>query len=303
MTQTGRVILVTGKVCKVENTLGDVFTCTVRGLFRLKNIRTTNPVTVGDIVDFTISDNEELGVICNIHERKNCIMRRSVNLSHESHLIATNIDMAFLVVSMINPTTPLGFIDRFTVAATAFHLPLTLIFNKFDLYNDEILKDLEKMKDLYTKIGFSCLETSALTGYNIDLLRDMTSEKTILFSGNSGVGKSALINALDESQNLKTGLISDFHKKGRHTTTFSEMHKLSNGAYIIDSPGIKEFGLVNLPKEEIRLYFPEMFAVQKNCKFADCSHRMERDCAVKTAVESGTIAESRYRNYLYMLAD
>jgi ribosome biogenesis GTPase len=298
---SGHIILVTGKNCKVETNNGDIFDCVIRGVFRLKGIRTTNPVAVGDAVDFQLSEKEHIAVVTKIHERKNCIIRKSVNLSHESHLLATNIDNVFLVVSLTEPATPLGFIDRFTVAAQAFHIPLTLIFNKCDLYTPTISQISYQMRKIYEKIGFPCIETSVVSGYNIDLLRDMTSGKTLLFSGNSGVGKSALINAIDNTKNLKTGEISSFHKKGKHTTTFTEMHKLSNTAYIIDSPGIKEFGLIQLPKNEIRLYFPEFFVLQKDCKFDDCTHTHEPDCAVLKALENGKIAESRYKNYVYML--
>ncbi|GHV34028.1 putative ribosome biogenesis GTPase RsgA [Bacteroidia bacterium] len=301
MMDSGRIILVTGKNCKVKTDNGDIFDCVIRGVFRLKGIRTTHPVAVGDIVDFQLSEKEDVGVITKIHERKNCIIRKSVNLSHESHLLATNIDNAFLVVSLTEPATPLGFIDRFTVAAQTFHIPLTLIFNKCDLHTPNISQISCQTRKIYEKIGFPCIETSVVSGYNIDLLRNITSGKTILFSGNSGVGKSALINAIDNTKHLKTGEISSFHKKGKHTTTFTEMHRLGNGAYIIDSPGIKEFGLIHLPKNEIHLYFPEFFAIQKECKFDDCTHTHEPDCAVLKALENGEIAESRYKNYVYML--
>jgi len=280
---------------------GERFECKIKGNFRIKGIKTTNPIAVGDVVDFDVLPDGKTGLISNIHERKNCIIRRSVNLSHQSHIIATNIDRAFLVTSLFQPRTPFGFIDRFLVTAEAYFIPATILFNKIDIYDDESLELLEMAKKMYTEIGYECRVISALRGDGVEDLKAYLSEKTSLFSGNSGVGKSALINAFDENLNIKTAEVSGYHQKGRHTTTFAEMHRLDNGGLIIDTPGIKEFGMVDFSKSEVALFFPEMKALLHECKFANCTHVHEPGCAVKLAVSEHRVHPQRYKSYLNIL--
>ncbi|GHU86222.1 putative ribosome biogenesis GTPase RsgA [Bacteroidia bacterium] len=324
--QTGKVILTTGNTCNVETPEGNIHTCTVRGNFRLKKIKSTNPVIVGDVVDF-----EDNNFIVNIHERHNCIIRRSVNLSHQSHIIAVNIDEVFIIASLVSPTTPYGFIDRFTVVAESFHIPVTIVFNKLDIYDDKALQHLERAMKIYTNVGYRCIAVSAVTNENVETLKNLIHSpstqyppstqsfstsllslppsslpisRTVLFAGNSGVGKSTIINVLDSSKNLKTKEISTFNDKGKHTTTFTEMHKVDD-AYIIDSPGIKEFGVVHIPKNELHLYFPEFRKLSSNCKFDNCTHTHEPACAVRRDLEEPNehkhIAPERYTSYLWML--
>jgi len=281
---------------------GERFECKIKGNFRIKGIKTTNPIAVGDVVDFDVLPDGKTGLISNIHERKNCIIRRSVNLSHQSHIIATNIDRAFLVTSLFQPRTPFGFIDRFLVTAEAYFIPATILFNKIDIYDEESLELLEMAKKMYTEIGYECRVISALRGDGVEDLKAYLSGKTSLFSGNSGVGKSALINAFDENLNIKTAEVSGYHQKGRHTTTFAEMHRLDNGGLIIDTPGIKEFGMVDFSKSEVALFFPEMKALLHACKFANCTHVHEPGCAVKLAVSEHRVHPQRYKSYLNILS-
>jgi len=297
----GIVHITTGSNYRVITANGERFECKIKGNFRMKGIKTTNPIAVGDVVDFDLLPDGKTGLISNIHERKNCIIRRSVNLSHQSHMIATNIDRAFLVISLFQPRTPFGFIDRFLVTAEAYFIPATIIFNKVDIYDDESMKLLEMAKEIYTSIGYECRVVSALRGDGVDVLRNHLAGQTSLFSGNSGVGKSALINAIDSNLQIKTAEISGYHQKGRHTTTFAEMHRLSNGGFIIDTPGIKEFGMVDFSKEEVALFFPEMKALLHKCKFSNCTHVHEPECAVKTAVSEHHIHPQRYKSYLNIL--
>ncbi|MDR0437145.1 MAG: ribosome small subunit-dependent GTPase A [Bacteroidales bacterium] len=298
----GVVHITTGSNYRVETADGKSFECKIKGNFRIKGIKTTNPIAVGDVVDFELLPDGKTGLISNIHERKNCIIRRSINLSHQSQIIATNIDRAFLVVSLFQPRTPFGFIDRFLVTAEAYFIPATIIFNKVDIYDEESMKLLEMATKMYTTIGYECRVTSALRGDGVAELKNSLAGKTSLFSGNSGVGKSALINAIDSKLQLKTGDISGYHQKGKHTTTFAEMHRLSNGGFIIDTPGIKEFGMVDFSKDEVALYFPEMKALLHECKFSNCTHVHEPGCAVKTAVSEHYIHPQRYKSYLNILS-
>jgi len=297
----GTVHITTGSWYRVITADGERFECKIKGKFRIKGIKTTNPITVGDVVDFDLLPDGKTGLISNIHERKNCIIRRSVNLSHQSQLIAANIDRAFLVVSLLQPRTPFGFIDRFLVTAEAYFIPATIIFNKVDIYDEESFALLGMAQKMYTAIGYECRVVSALRGDGVDELRDELAGQTSLFSGNSGVGKSALINTIDTNLQLKTGEISGYHQKGKHTTTFAEMHRLHNGGLIIDTPGIKEFGMVDFSKDEVALYFPEMKALLHDCKFTNCTHVHEPGCAVKTAVSENLIHPQRYKSYLNIL--
>ena len=298
----GIVHITTGSWYRVVTATGERFECKIKGNFRIKGYKTTNPIAVGDGVDFELLPDGKTGLITNIHERKNCIIRRSVNLSHQSHMIATNIDRAFLVVSLFQPRTPFGFIDRFLVTAEAYFIPATLLFNKVDIYDEESFALLEMAQHIYTSIGYECRVVSALRGDGVEELRDSLKGKTALFSGNSGVGKSALINTLDPALQIKTADISGYHQKGKHTTTFAEMHCLANGGYIIDTPGIKEFGMVDFAKEEVALFFPEMKALLHQCKFSNCTHVHEPGCAVKAAVSEHRIHPQRYKSYLNILS-
>ena len=279
-----------------------VIPCRLRGKFRIEGIKNTNPLVVGDHVLFDLME-DQTGIITQIEKRKNYIDRKSTKLSKISHLIAANIDQAFLVVTLQDPRTSLGFIDRFLVAAEGFRIPTTLVFNKMDIYEEEMLEMVEYLSDLYSSVGYSILHTSIVTEEGIDQMRAKMSGKVSLFSGHSGVGKSALINTLYPGLDLKVGELSQYHRKGRHTTTFAQMFQLEAKTFIINTPGIKEFGLIEYSKDEIRDYFPEIRAYNNQCRFADCTHVHEPDCEVIKAVEEGKIPSSRYLNYVAILED
>ncbi len=300
---TGVVVKSTGSWYWVRTESHTQVQCRIRGKFRTKGIKSTNPLTVGDHVDFDLEENSNTGVITNIHERKNYIVRKSVNLSKQTHIIAANIDLAFLLVTLDNPPTFPPFIDRFLATAEAYSIKAILLFNKMDL-NDEILEG--KKNDLikiYRDIGYLCLEISATEKLNITKVKDLMLGKISMFSGHSGVGKSTLINAIDPSLQLKTAAVSSQHKQGQHTTTFAEMFAIPTEpeSYIIDTPGIKGFGVVDFEKNEISDYFPEFFARKHLCKFNNCLHLNEPKCAIKQALEKGEISKSRYRSYLQLL--
>ena len=299
----GTVIKSTGSWYKVRTKEGQVHNCRIKGKFRIKGIKSTNPVAVGDCVDFDLEPKSDLGVIKKIHPRKNYIVRKSVNLSKQTHIIAANIDIAFLVVTLVNPKTHTAFIDRFLASAEAYRIKSIILFNKIDLYDESLLAEKEYLKTLYEKIGYTCIDISATEGTNIDRVKDIMQDKTSLFSGHSGVGKSTLVNALESRLNIKTKPVSESHNQGAHTTTFAEMHALTFGGYIIDTPGIKGFGVFDFSKEEVGDYFLEIFAVKGNCKFNNCLHLNEPKCAVMQAVEEGVISESRYYNYIQMLEE
>ncbi|MFT4684600.1 MAG: ribosome biogenesis GTPase [Urechidicola sp.] len=277
--------------------------CRIRGKFRLQGIKSTNPISVGDVVDFDLEENEETGVIDKIHDRKNYIVRKSVNLSKQTHIIAANIDTAFLLVTVDNPPTLPGFIDRFLATAEAYNISAVLLFNKIDSHDETQEEKREELIEIYTKIGYQCIEISAVEKVNLDAVKSFMQDKTTMFSGHSGVGKSTLINAIEPTLDIKTAEISAQHKQGQHTTTFAEMHELSFGGFIIDTPGIKGFGVVDFEPQEITDYFPELFALKKDCKFNNCLHQKEPKCAVKLALEDDRIAPSRYFSYLQMLKE
>jgi ribosome biogenesis GTPase len=300
--QKGLVIKTTGSWHSVKYD-SKVINCKIKGNYRLKGIKTTNPVAVGDIVDFNIERNGEIGLITRIHERKNYIIRRSINLSKEAHLLAANIDQAFLVITIYKPETSLEFIDRFLVTAEAYHIVTILVINKIDIYDKVKLEYMKQVKHIYSSIGYECIETSALNQMNIHILKDKMKDKINLLAGNSGVGKSAIINCIDPELNLKITDISNFHETGKHTTTFSEMFALEFGGYIIDTPGIKGFGIIDFEKQETGLFFPEIFKISAGCQFYNCSHTHEPKCAVKHAVETGLISASRYRSYVNIFYD
>ncbi len=283
---------------RLEN--GEMIDCVLKGKIRLDGRKTTNPVAVGDVVDVESDENGDY-VISNIHPRKNYIIRKSINLSKQAQILASNLDQAVLVVTLVAPRTSLGFIDRFLITAEAYSIPAILLFNKSDLLDDELLTLQQEIIDIYTKIGYRCEVVSGLKKENLDTVIDLLRNKTTLISGHSGVGKSTLINAIEPTLDLKTGDISSVHLKGMHTTTFAELHPLNFGGFIIDTPGIKELGLVEMKKEEVGHYFPEIRNVMNNCKFNNCLHVNEPKCAVKEAVENGEISEERYHSYLGIL--
>ncbi len=289
---TGSHYLVRIDKCKVVD-------CVLKGKLRLDGRKTTNPVAVGDKVD--IEQDGEDNVISKIYPRRNYIIRKSINLSKQAQILASNLDQAVLVATLVSPRTSLGFIDRFLITAEAYSIPSKIIFNKADILDVESLRLQQKIIDIYIKVGYECLVVSSLNGQNLEKVKGLLKDKTTLIAGHSGVGKSTLINALEPTFNLKTGVISSAHSKGTHTTTFAELHELSFGGFIIDSPGIKELGLVEMKKEEVGHYFPEIRNIMNDCKFNNCLHVNEPKCAVKTAVERGEISEERFHSYLGIL--
>lgn len=299
----GRVIRSTGSWYTVMSDDNILYECRLRGKYRLQGLRTTNPVAVGDLVYFKVEPGKDTAVIEKIEDRANVIVRKSTNLSKAAHIIASNLDQALLVVTIDQPRTSTGFIDRFLATAEAYHLHATLVINKIDLYTSAQMVELSKLRKVYETIGYQVLEVSAETGQNLDQLKALMKNKVSLFSGHSGVGKSALVNAIDTGLNVRIGDISAVHHKGKHTTTYAEMHPLSFGGWIIDTPGIKEFGLYDLEKETLAQRFPEMRNIMSECRFANCTHRSEPGCAIKLAVENGEIAAFRYKNYLNMMSD
>lgn len=296
----GIVYKSTGSWYTVKSSDEIFYQCRIKGKFRIKGIKNTNPVAVGDYVSFELEESGN-GVIQEIHERKNYIIRKSVNLSKQTHIIASNIDVAFLVITLNNPPTFTTFIDRFLVTAEAYRIPVVLLFNKIDSYNEEELLEIKYLASIYRKIGYECLGISAISGKNIDKVIDLMKNKTCVISGHSGVGKTTLINAIAPNLNLKTKEISEQHQQGQHTTTFAEMFDLDFGAKIIDTPGIKGFGIVEIQNEELSDFFPEFFSLKSECKFNNCLHIDEPDCAVKEALEKDEIAWSRYKSYLQIL--
>ena len=298
----GLVIKNTGSWYTVKTEDGRMIDSKVKGNFRLKGIRSTNPVAVGDHVVIT-PNQEGTAFISTIEDRRNYIIRKSQNLSKQSHILAANVDQAFLIVTVNHPQTNTIFIDRFLASAEAYRVPVILVFNKTDLLTEEELHYERMMITLYQTIGYACHEISAATGAGIDRLIPLLQDKVTLLSGNSGVGKSTLINQILPGVNLRTAEISDAHNTGMHTTTFSEMLELPDGGYLIDTPGIKGFGTFDMEPEELTSYFKEIFKFSEGCKFNNCTHTHEPGCAVLAAVENHYIAESRYRSYLSMLED
>ena len=299
---TGTVYKSTGSWYTVK-TDNATYECRIKGKFRMKGIKSTNPIAVGDVVDIDIEtlDNVTTGIIHHIHDRKNYIVRKSVNLSKQTHIIASNIDQVFLLITLNNPPTLTSFIDRFLVTTEAYSIKTVLVFNKVDTYDDEMLDEIKYLAHIYRKIGYECIGISAATGKNVDKVKAMMKDKVSMFAGHSGVGKSTLVNAIEPDLDLKTKEISKQHSQGQHTTTFAEMFDLSFGAKIIDTPGIKGFGVVDMEKEEVGDYFPEFFALKQDCKFNNCLHIEEPKCAVKEALEHDEVAFSRYRSYLQIL--
>jgi len=296
----GVVIKTTGKRYTVKTEAGDIVQSRLKGKFRITGIKSTNPIVVGDKVE--VVQESELWMIVKLHARKNHILRKSVNLSKQTHIIAANIDQALLMITLDSPVTTTGFIDRFLVAANAYGIEVVLLFNKIDLLSDELKTQQENLQKIYEKIGYTCFATSVIND-DLSQIKQLMKGRVNMISGHSGVGKSTLINKLQPDLNINTKEVSDAHQQGQHTTTFSELHDLDFGASIIDTPGIRGFGLVELDSSEIGNYFQEFFALKSGCKFHNCIHENEPNCAVKLALKNGEIAESRHKNYLKMLVE
>jgi len=299
----GIVYKSTGSWYTVKTESGEFLECRIKGKFRMKGIKSTNPIAVGDYVDYDLDETSDTitGVITNIHDRKNYIVRKSVNLSKQLHIIASNIDRLLILVTINNPITTTSFIDRLLVTAEAYGIEAVLVFNKVDTFDEATLDEQLFLQHVYTEIGYQCLRVSAAEGKGLDKLKDLMRDKVSMFTGHSGVGKSTLVNALEPSLNLKTKQISDQHQQGQHTTTFAEMFDLSFGARIIDTPGIRGFGIVEMEKQEIGDYFPEFFALKDRCKFNNCLHKEEPHCAIKEALDNDEIFWSRYKSYTQIL--
>ena len=296
----GLILKSTGKHYRVLGEDGNSYDAVIKGKWRTKGLRTTNPLAVGDHVRFTTEKNGD-SVIAELIPRINHIIRKSINLSKESHIVAANVDQALLIVTPDEPPTSYGFIDRFLVAAESYHIPSTIVINKIDLPNTE--EKIAEMMMTYEMIGYPVLITSAINDKNTDKLKEILKGKVTVLAGHSGVGKSTLINKIEKGLDLKTSEVSEYHRKGKHTTTFAEMYPLSFGGFIIDTPGIKGYGIVGLEKNELALYFPDMAEKLPECKFYNCTHINEPKCAVKLAIEEGEIAESRYRSYVNMFEE
>lgn len=302
MAERGTVVRSSGSVYGVRAADGTVIDCRVKGNFRLKGIRSTNPVAVGDYVIYDIRP-DGTAYIVDILDRRNYIVRKASNLSKQSHILAANLDLCFLIVTISHPVTATTFIDRFLAAAEAYRVPVVLVFNKTDLYNGAEREELEYLTALYGSIGYSCLHTSAAEGSGIDALREMMRGKVSLLAGNSGVGKSSLVNAVAPEIAARVGEISRTHDTGMHTTTYTEMFEFMPGSYIVDTPGVKGFGTYDMETEEISHYFVEFFALSAGCRYSNCTHTHEPGCAVLAALERGELAPSRYQSYLSMLED
>lgn len=298
----GVVIRATGLWCTVMSESDRrQYECRIRGSLRIRGIKSTNPVAVGDRVVFSVNAEGKDGMVNDVLPRKNFIVRRSVKLSKRTHILAANIDMAFIVATMDFPPTSTTFIDRFLATARAYRIDATVLFNKIDLYSPDQMARMEEMEAIYQSIGYPTLRISAQTGENIDLLRDRMQGLESMFSGHSGAGKSSIINAVEPGLDLKTAEISAVHRQGQHTTTFAQMFPLSFGGYVVDTPGIRGFGMVDMDPHEVGDYFPEIFALKGECRFNDCLHTDEPDCAVVRAVDEGRIAPSRYLSYLSII--
>lgn len=299
---SGKIIKSTGSWYSVLQQNGETIDCRLKGQFKIKGIKHTNPLAVGDNIEFEKLANENIGLIHRLLDRKNYIIRKSTNLSKQTHILASNIDVAVLMITISKPRTSTGFIDRFLLSAEAYHIPSILIFNKIDIYEPEEKIVLEKYKSIYEKINYKCFEVSAIKELGIDELMEYLQNKVALMAGHSGVGKSTLLNAINPSLKLKTSNISDFHQKGTHTTTFAEMHHLKGNTWIIDTPGIKEFGVIDFASaHEVSEYFMEMLPYLQKCKFGNCSHTIEKGCAVIEALNNGEIDPERYKNYLQII--
>lgn len=301
----GLVYKSTGSWYQVKTAEGENYSCKLKGKLRLQDLKSTNPIAVGDKVDFEVTKDgdETVGIIKDFEDRKNYIIRKSVNLSKQTHIIASNVDLAFLVITFNNPETTTTFIDRFLASSEAFSVETILLFNKLDALDDSEYGELKYLAEIYRNIGYRCIGISAKTGKNLDQVKVLMENKVSVFAGHSGVGKSSIINALDPEMDIKTKEISEQHMQGQHTTTFAEMHETYFGAKIIDTPGIRGFGMINMEKEELGDYFREFFKLKSQCKFNNCLHLNEPKCAVKKALEADEIAFSRYKSYGQILEE
>ena len=299
--EKGIVLKSTGSHYKVLSAEGLVIVCSVKGKLRIKELRTTNPIAVGDNVLFEVDKKNKSGIITEVLDRRNYILRKASNLSKHSQIIAANIDQVFLMITIILPETPVEFIDRFLITAEAYRVPARIIINKTDLYGEDEFKKMEYLDSMYNKIGYESIRLSLYDKTNLDALSLLMKDKISLISGNSGVGKTTLLNSFDPSLNLKTAKISDYHKQGKHITTFPEMHQMPFGGFVIDTPGIKGFGVVDMERNEIYHFFREIFKISKECRFNNCLHLDEPGCAVRDAVEKGEIDFLRYRSYLNII--
>lgn len=304
MTTKGKVLKSTGKWYDVELEDETIVKCRIRGRMRLEGLTTTNPITVGDIVYLNDTVDEEGNrLIEDFEKRRNYIVRKSTNLSKQQQILAANIDQAYLLVTIHSPVTHIAFIDRFLVSAESFRIPTTLLFNKIDTYSEDDIEYVDALLDMYARIGYPGYKISATKPNDVAFLREQIKGNQVMISGHSGVGKSTLVNSLDPALDLRTGAISEAHRQGKHTTTFAEMHKLTSGGYIIDTPGIRAFGIVDLDKTVLSHYFPEMRALMSECKFNNCQHLNEPKCAIKEAVGNGNIDESRYQTYFQLMTE
>jgi ribosome biogenesis GTPase len=299
--ENGVVLKSTGSNYKVLDDYGLILDCSVKGKLRMKELHTTNPIAVGDNVLFEVDRKNNSGIITEVLDRKNYILRKATNLSRHSQIIAANIDQVFLMITIILPETPVEFIDRFLITAEAYRIPAKIIINKTDLYGETEVEKMKYLESMYEKIGYECIKLSLYGKTKLDALTDQMKDKITLISGYSGVGKTTLLNTLNPGFNLKTAEISEYHKQGKHITTFPEMHKMPFGGFVIDTPGIRGFGVVDMEKNEIYHFFREIFIVSRDCRFNNCLHLDEPGCAVRTAVEKGDIDFLRYRSYLNIM--
>ncbi len=296
--ETGIVIKTTGSWHIVREGNKEPVPCRIKGRLRTSGLRSTNPVAVGDRVKFYRLERENTGMISEILDRKNYIVRKASKLSKEVHVLAANLDQAFLMISLVTPRTTIRFIDRFLATSEAYQIPAIIIFNKTDIYDEELKGEMYDLRKMYGEIGYESIATSAVEKIGIDELKEKMKDKINLVAGNSGVGKSTIINTMDPSLDLKTRPVSELHSTGKHTTTFSEMFELSSGGFIIDTPGIKGFGIIDMDREEISHFFPDIFALSKDCQYYNCMHINEPNCAVKEALQENRLSESRYESYL-----
>ena len=299
--ENGVVLKSTGSRYRVLYGEGKTINCSIKGKLRISEFRTTNPIAVGDNILFEIDRKSNSGIITEVLDRRNWILRKASNLSKHSQILAANIDQVFLMITIILPETPIEFIDRFLITAEAYRVPAKIIINKTDLYSENELTKMEYLESIYTKIGYECIRLSLKEQANLKILRDLMNGKTSLISGNSGVGKTTLLNVLNPLLKLKTAEISDYHKQGKHITTYPEMHRMPFNAFVIDTPGIKGFGVVDMQRNEIYHFFREIFQRSKECRFNNCLHLDEPGCAVRSAVETGEIAFLRYKSYLNIM--
>ena len=299
--EKGIVLKSTGSRYRILTSDGIIIECSIKGKLRIQELRTTNPVAVGDNVHFEYDRKSNSGIITEVLDRTNYIVRKSSNLSKHSQIIAANVDQVFLMITIILPETPVEFIDRFLITAEAYRIPATIIINKTDLYGEQEVEKMKYLMSMYKKIGYDCILISVKEKTGLNTLKSLFKDKITLVSGNSGVGKTTLINTFNPTLNLKTAEISDYHKQGKHITTFPEMHQMPFGGFVIDTPGIRGFGVVDMERNEIYHFFREIFKISKHCKFNNCLHLDEPGCAVRTAVEHGDIDYLRYRSYLNIL--